>query len=265
MNFLPTPRKSNKKSKSIHSWLLGISIFTALPIAMIVSETRPAQAGVARAFTKRYQTQINGTIRIVGNSNTTCSTVLTTCANAQNRIGTGAALNNNSNVIQYVNTAGGVFNSSSADFTLPANATIKSASLYWGANTSSGATFNGVVGVNAPTPTDKNKVRFKIGGGGYQTLTADKIDLGSDGAGGAAASIYHAFKDVTSLIKNQAANSTQTYSVADIQAGIGSDRYSGWSLIIVYEDPLEPWRELDVFDGFAVVSGADVTTNISGF
>jgi uncharacterized repeat protein (TIGR01451 family) len=257
MNFLPTLRKPNKKSKSIHSWFLGISIITALPIATIVSETRPAQAGVARAFTKRYQTQINGTIRIIGNSNTTCSTSVTTCANARNR--TGTALSNNDHTIQYVNTAGGVFNSSSADFTLPANAVIKSASLYWGANTAG----NG--GAAAPNATNKNIVQFKIGGGGYQSLIADQVDLGNTNSAGAASTVYHAFKDVTNLVKNQAANSTQTYSVADIQAGLGSDRYSGWSLIIVYEDPLEPWRELNVFDGFAVVNGTPVTTNISGF
>lgn len=254
MNFLPTPRKPNKKSKSIYSWLLGISILTALPIALTVSETRPAQAGVARVFTKRYQTQINGTIRIIGNSNTTCLTSVT-CANARNR--TGTALSNNDYTIQYVNTAGGVFNSSSADFTLPANATIKSASLYWGANTAGSP--------SAITPANKNIIQFKIGGGGYQSLTADQVDLGNTNGAGAAATVYHAFKDVTNLVKNQAANSTQTYSVADIQAGLGGDRYSGWSLIIVYEDPLEPWRELNVFDGFAVVNGTAVTTNISGF
>jgi uncharacterized repeat protein (TIGR01451 family) len=279
MNFLPTLRKPNKKSKSIHSWLLGISILTALPIATIVSETRPAQAGVARAFTKRYQTQINGTIRIIGNSNTTCSTNATlssnagTCNAAQNRSGSGAALNNNGNYIQYVNSAGGVFNSSSADFTLPANAVIKSAGLYWGANTAAGTltsppntAYTVVAGTAAPTPTDKNKVRFKIGGGGYQTLTADVINTANEGLGGGSATVYHAFKDVTSLIKNQAANSTQTYSVADIQAGLGGDRYSGWSLIIVYEDPLEPWRELNVFDGFAITTGGNYTdSSISGF
>jgi hypothetical protein len=258
---------------SLHSWLLGISILTAMPIVSIVSEIRPAQAGVARAFTKRYQTQLNGTIRIVGNSNTTCSTNTTlngnagTCAAARTRSGSGTQLNNNGNYVEYVNSAGGVFNSSSADFTLPANAIIKSAGLYWGANTATGVSVSGLVagGTAALTPANKNIVRFKIGSGGYQTLTADRIDLGSDGAGGAAASVYHAFKDVTSLVQNQTANSTQTYSVADIQAGLGGDRYSGWSLIIVYEDPLEPWRELNVFDGFAVVSGPDVTTNISGF
>jgi parallel beta-helix repeat protein len=256
---LLSPFISRSIQLSLRSWLLGISILVAIPIGSIVSETQPAQAGVARAFTKRFQTQINGTIRIIGNTNTTCATSVSTCAAARMRSGTNAVLNNNSNTIEYVNVAGGAFNSSSADFKLPANAAIKSAGLYWGANTAG----NG--GASAINPANKNIVRFKIGGGSYQNLTADQVDLGSDGAGGGAATAYNAFKDVTSLIKNQPANSTQTYSVADIQAGLGTDRYSGWSLIVVYEDPTEPWRELNVFDGFAVVSSATVTTNISGF
>jgi Right handed beta helix region/SdrD B-like domain len=269
---------------SLHSWLLGISILAAIPIGSIVSEVRPAQAGpvtAVRDFTKkRYQTQINGTIRIVGNSNTTCSTNSTlaatnasNCAAAQNRSGSGTQLNNNGNYIQYINSAGGVFNSSSAEFTLPANAVIKFAGLYWGANTTAGSASNSspiiAAGTAAPTPANKNKIQFKIGSGGYQTLTAinaspvNSTDLSGIDTSGAT---YHAFYNVTNLVKNQSPNSTQTYSVADIQAGIGQDRYSGWALIVVYEDPLEPWRELNVFDGFAVVSGGTYTdSSISGF
>jgi Right handed beta helix region/SdrD B-like domain len=257
---------------SLHSWLLGISVLTAIPIGSIVSEIQPAQAGVVRAFTSRYHRQANGTIRIIGNSNTTCSTsAATTCSNARTRSGTGANLNNNGNYIEYVNpissgTSG--FNSSSADFTLPANAKIKFAGLYWGAKTDRGNDANGNSnGTAAITPSDKNKVQFKIGSGAYQTITtSNNTPTATTNGVDVSGTAYHAFYDVTSLVDSQVSGTTKTYSVADIQAGLGGDRYSGWSLIIVYDDPTEPWRELNVFDGFATVGNNDpATTTISGF
>ena len=269
---------------SLHSWLLGISIVTALPIGVIVSEIRPAQAA-PRTFINRYRRQTNGTIRIIGNSNTTCSsdstklpaTYASNCASAQYRTGLpGTSLNNNGNYMINTNTLGGVFNSSSADFTLPANSKIKFAGLYWGATTNAGTVplspYNGIsAGTAATTPADINKIQFKKGTGAYQTVTANNssptaatatsgIDSGVNGTA------YHAFYDVTSLIDDQAGGSKVTYSVADIQAGLGADRYSGWSLIIVYDDPSQPWRELNVFDGIVVVSNNNPnTTTISGF
>jgi Right handed beta helix region/SdrD B-like domain len=274
---------------SLHSWLLGISIITAIPIGSIVSEIRPAEAGtLIRAFTKRKQRQANGSIRIIGNSNTTCSstaalstsTIANNCAAAQNRGGTAASLqNNNNNYIVNVNvspsgTAG--FNSSSADFTLPANGKIKHAYLYWGANTSAGdATSSIRAGTVAPDAAKKNQIQFKVGSASYQPITATNSSptnatdtSGIDTSG----TTYHAFYDVTSIIDNQQSGTTRTYAVADIQAGLGGDRYSGWSLVIVYDDPAEPWRELNVFDGFGVVGPGGtptnpdtLTTSISGF
>jgi parallel beta-helix repeat protein len=239
---------------SLHSWLLGISIITAIPIGSIVSEIRPAQAGVIRAFTPRYRRQANGSIRLIGNTNVTCPTNATDCTATQNR--TGSSVNDDF-LMQNVNTVGGsvggvaIFNSSSANFTLPANATIKFAGLYWGSKTSGGTA--------APNASAKNTVKFKIGTGAYQTITAAPTNIDN-----ATNSEYHAFKDVTSLVDGQGGNTTETYAVADIQARLGGNAYGGWSLIIVYDDPLEPWRELNVFDGFALVDGA-TTTNISGF
>jgi Right handed beta helix region len=181
-----------------------------------------------------------------------------------------------------INPVGGVFNSSSADFTLPANSKIKFAGLYWGANTtatgtqpvtSAGTAYitGSAVGTNAITPADINKIQFKKGTGSYQTITANNSSpTSSTATSGIDSSVngaaYHAFYDVTSLIDDQSGGTTRTYSVADIQASLGADRYSGWSLIIVYDDPAEPWRELNVFDGIVVVSnGNPNTTTISGF
>ena len=45
-----------------------------------------------------------------------------------------------------------------------------------------------------------------------------------------------------------------TYSVANVQAGTGGDRYAGWTLVVAYEDLTQPPRNLTVDDGFITVS-----------
>ena len=50
----------------------------------------------------------------------------------------------------------------------------------------------------------------------------------------------------------------------------GADRYGGWALVVAYQDPNEPVRNLTVFDGYAVVqqspaSDQNVAVPVSGF
>ena len=35
-----------------------------------------------------------------------------------------------------------------------------------------------------------------------------------------------------------------TYAVGNVQAGTGGDRYAGWTLVVAYEDPSQPPRNL---------------------
>ena len=57
------------------------------------------------------------------------------------------------------------------------------------------------------------------------------------------------------------------YTVADVQAGTGQDRYAGWSLVVAYEDLNAAPHNLSVFDGLTVVSQGAPTADIdvSGF
>ena len=41
--------------------------------------------------------------------------------------------------------------------------------------------------------------------------------------------------------------------MANIQAGTGSDRFAGWSLIVAYRDATKPIRRLNVYDGLGTV------------
>jgi hypothetical protein len=57
-----------------------------------------------------------------------------------------------------------------------------------------------------------------------------------------------------------------TYFGADVPAATGEDRYSGWSLVVVYRSPSLPLRNLTVNDGLADVGQNDPQIiTISGF
>ena len=46
------------------------------------------------------------------------------------------------------------------------------------------------------------------------------------------------------------------YSVADVQAGTGQDRFAGWALFVAYRDNAQPIRRLNVYDGLGTVDSA---------
>ena len=116
-------------------------------------------------------------------------------------------------------------NSSTSTLSLPAGATVVWAGLYWGADTAAGTG-----GSAAPNAANRGTVRFKVGSGGYQTVTAAPADvLTSTGK----ATRYRAFANVTALLP---AAGNATYTVADVQTGRGDDRFAGWSLVVAYQD-----------------------------
>jgi hypothetical protein len=74
---------------------------------------------------------------------------------------------------------------------------------------------------------------------------------------------YNAFANVTAHVQAAGAGS---YSVANVQAGTGGDRYAGWALVVAYQDPGQPPRDLTIDDGFVTVSSgtAPITIPVSG-
>jgi hypothetical protein len=42
-------------------------------------------------------------------------------------------------------------------------------------------------------------------------------------------------------------------TVADVQAGRGSNRHGGWTLLVAWESPTAAFRNITVFDGFEFV------------
>lgn len=137
-------------------------------------------------------------------------------------------------------------NSSSADLSLPAGSnSIKFARLYWGGRINGG--MGGANNVNLRTA----KVRFNAEG--YQTITAafgaiDKSFIRDTD------SSYQSYFDVTAYVN---ARGSGRYTVADITAATGSisggGYFSGWALVVVYENLSLSYSSVRIYDGFLQV------------
>ena len=192
-----------------------------------------------------------GNFVFVGNTLLTCPDADAACAGARDT--TGGTLNNNTFDMRLIDTDsdGATFDSSQADLALASGSTVQFAGLYWGADTSAGTN-----GVAASDATALGSVLITPPGGSQTPVTASQID--------SSGTRYNAFADVASLVNSAG---SVTYTLANVQAGTGQDRYGGWSLVVVYSNNLELSRNVTVFDGFQIVNGGNPTINIavSGF
>ncbi len=235
-------------------------VVAAFAIVGVMAVVFPAFASADRAFTVRYATNDTGNITMAANSLMTCPTSASGCAAAQSAASTNTVsdnnLNNNNWAMTYIDTdaVGTTFDSSSSTLALPAGSSVLFAGLYWGGDWSGS-------GANAaPNASARNTVQFKApGAAAYSPITASVLDDSALNVGR-----YQGFADVTSRVQ---AAGVGSYSVANVQAGQGSDHYAGWSLVVVYRDTAQPARNLSVFDGLVTIRASDPPTTIpvSGF
>jgi large repetitive protein len=225
--------------------LLLVAMTGLVPQATAAAET-------IRTFGKVFGAQVNGAIRITGNSLETCDTTVATCRAAL--AGSTANASNNEWVMRLLDadTDASTKSSSAATVSLPDGAKVLYAGLFWGSSRAAGTNGTGSSG-------DGKTIKLRVPGQtAYQAVTAGRTDYLSAGT-----QDYSSYFDVTSVV--QAAGNGE-YWGADIAAGTGADRYAGWSLVIAYEHPNEPLRDLTVFNGYARVTTGDVIkTSISGF
>jgi hypothetical protein len=237
--------------------LVLIVVIAVAMAATMVLLARQAEAAITDPFTSRFQANTNGAIILRGNANLACATSDSGCAAALNGTATGDALDNNAYVMQNIDTDSDstTFNESSAAVTLPAGSTVLFAGLYWSADPTKGTS-----GAVAPTASNKDKVLFRTptGPATWNSVTADKVFTNTG------ITAYQGFKDVTPLVSGAGSG---VYTVANIQAGTGKDRYAGWSLVIAYQNAALPMHSLRVYDGFGVVKDGDTKVDIavSGF
>ncbi|HEY5869637.1 MAG TPA: hypothetical protein VI542_29415, partial [Candidatus Tectomicrobia bacterium] len=132
-------------------------------------------------------------------------------------------------------------NSSSAEWQLPAGASVLWAGLYWSARSTSSGERPMVCHSERRSPT---RLCFKTPASGGYALKTGTLgpDLGFN-------DVYQNFVEVTNEVH---AGGSGTYSVADVDAEDGNDGlgfFAGWALVIVIRDPTEPLRNLTVFNG----------------
>ncbi|MEU8815898.1 Ig-like domain-containing protein [Actinoplanes sp. NPDC048796] len=246
------------RSRPYRALVLVVVVAVALTVAVtLVGGT--ADAAITSEFKARFSANVNGSIILRGNTNMVCP-VSTTCTAAQAGTYTGTdkgVLNNNNYVMQYADgdSDPDTFNVSTTKVTLPTGGSkVLFAGLYWGADLSAGNS-----GVAAKNESNADKVLFRTpASAAWQTVTATTLFQN------ASIKAYQGFADVTALVSGAGDGD---FSVANIQAGTGKDRYAGWSLVLAYQNPNEAMHSLRVFDGFGVVTSKDtqVDINVTGF
>jgi hypothetical protein len=141
-----------------------LPILIALLAALFVAA--PAHAADT-PFSVRYAQTLRGNLSATGNTLMTCPTGGASCVAARS----GSPYNNDFTMGYVdVDADGSTFDSSSA--TLPAQSTVAWAGLYWSADTSGGS------GGAADTHSwSRDRVKLKVDGGAYQTVSAASGDM----------------------------------------------------------------------------------------
>lgn len=202
-------------------------------------------------FAPRYDEAIKGDILLIGNSN-----VGLHVSDPYN----GTDTNDRVDAAVYVDIDGdpSTFNSSTADLDVPNDVNcyqIVYAGLYWSAV------------VNGSDPI--SDVKFKVPGGSYVDITGTEVYYQNAGNNNNS-NTYVYYHDVTTMV-TALADPEGTYAVANISSLVGPKPNSeglsaGWSLFIVYEDPLLPSKYITSFDGFTkITSTISETFPVSGF
>lgn len=202
-------------------------------------------------FSPRYDEAIKGDMLLIGNSN-----IGIHVSDPYN--GTNSNDQLNAAVHVDIDVDPSTFNSSSADLSVPNNANcyqIVYAGLYWSSV------------VNGPTP--RSDIKFKVPGGSYIDITGTEIyyQNATNNNNSNSFAYYH---DVTNLV-SALPSPEGTYTVANISSLVGPRPNSeglsaGWSLFVIYEDPLLPSKYITSFDGFTkITSTINETIPLSGF
>lgn len=216
---------------------LACALFAASAFANV------AHAAIVRPFTLRFTANTRGNLILVGNTLETCSAAETDCLTAQTAF--TSTHTNNIHAMTYVDVDADptTFSASSAAVTLPTDARVLWAGLYWGANLTS---------LPAPRVALSNTVLLQTPtGASYITVTAAQVDVnGLD---------YQGFADVTPMVQ---LGGSGVYTLANVQAITGTGRYAGWSLVVAFADEAEPLRNLTVFDGYGLLNSGTPSTTI---
>jgi clumping factor A len=139
---------------------------------------------------------------------------------------------------------------------LPSDAVISYARLYWAASVAEGASVD-------PAVTFE-----RVGAGGFSaSVTSDGSYSALPFGAGGGIGWYEQSADVTALVK---AGGIGAYRVShvDSRSVVDADNsiaFGAWSMVIIYRRAADPVRNLSVFDGLDVIGPTNVNTQLSGF
>ena len=249
---------------------------------------RQAQSNLTPSFTAN----LHGGVAFAGNTLLTCPENLSARRHrvrqrphsrlrSDDSVACVGANNNDHNMV-YVNVdpSGGHFDSSSATLTVPTGARVVKAFLYWGADLSQGVnrptvnppSFAAPGGADPTTNTQWKQADLRVGSGSFTTIDATDPARNGDYKGIASwynqpgadpGFAYQVRADVTNEISaalsttrrrtRSGADEQLPITVANVQAGHGYNRHGGWNLLVVWQTPTAPWRDITLFDGFDFV------------
>lgn len=237
------------------------TIFKALIAVMLFLLSFSSDAQVRKNFKTEYANNLNGDILVIGNN--ILNRHEDKDGNRANDPFDDTSKVNDNFEMKYINVdKQSTFNSSSATLTIPPASKgcfeIEYAALYWA------GTYQG---------TDRsiiNTVKLKVPNGTYTPITGTVIyDEGEPGVDEAYASKpYACFKEITDEVK---AAKEGVYTIGDIVCSEGKitpgGNSGGWTLFVVYKDPLLPNRFITSFNGFGIIKKSDppLILPISGF
>jgi hypothetical protein len=213
-----------------------------------------------RDFELRHQENLFGDVKVIGN------TVL--C-----KLSGGVCVETSSNLsnakINLERTP-----KSTATLSIPDNAVVKYARLYWQGRKKATKTN---VAWDESSKTAARQIRLKKDNGSYMPVTADILDTSSTESINWVR-IYSASADVTNLIDGNGTYAiepsslyTNTGKTWDASPSDGLGNYGAWTLVVVYKDPdAQNARNVSIFDGYKTVykendTNHNVDITVSGF
>ena len=211
------------------------------------------QSQVIFPFGIRYQTSQKGGLRFISNASVSCNSS-TSCTNAKAEVPPAGTGQNNTYTMSYIDMDGdaSTFMSSSDSLNLDNCSEILWAGLYWGAKITTSTT-------NYAT---RSNIKLKVNSGAYQDLSADQT-LAYTGTVS-----YFCYKNITSIV--QSAGIKARFTLANLVTQTNSTNlWGGWTIVVVYKNTAQSYKNLTVFDGLANVSQGTssntVTIPVSGF